>query len=127
MPAPFGNQNAVGNPGGGRPSLAQERENAQILWDIWEGKYTQEELTKIITEKKYGVKHIFASKCMMGNEKLMAKLVDKLYANKQKIEQVGDAEEAEIQRAKLNKLLKDVETIVATNTSVDNEVEPASC
>ena len=85
MSAPKGNQNAVGHDGSnaGRKSLAKEWAEAHLLNDIWTGKVTQDELTKIISSKEHGAFHVFAAKCMTGDMRALNKLLDKLFANKQ--------------------------------------------
>jgi hypothetical protein len=87
MGAKPGNKNAAGNPGGGRKSAYQESKDAKFLEDIWEGDYDEEELQKLVKQKKkkMGAKHVFASLALLGNEKVLNKLVDKLFANKQDI------------------------------------------
>lgn len=87
MPAHKGNKYAKGNPGGGRKSAYQEAKDAKFLEDIWEGEYDEEELTKLVQEKKKkkGAKHVFAALALSGSEKVLNKLVDKLFANKQDI------------------------------------------
>ena len=85
MGAKEGNQNATGHSGknAGRKSAYKEISDARMLWDIWNGKYTREELKKIIKNQKFGVKHIFAAKCMNGDLKAILPLLNKLFANKQ--------------------------------------------
>jgi hypothetical protein len=87
MPAHKGNKYAKGNPGGGRKSAYQESKDAKFLEDIWEGDYDEAELQKLVKQKKkkMGAKHVFASLALLGNEKVLNKLVDKLFANKQDI------------------------------------------
>ena len=88
MAAPMGNKNAQGNKGGGRKSAYQEARDAKFLEQIWEGDYDEAELKKVInskTGKKRGAKHVFAMLALTGNEKVLNKLVDKLFANKQDI------------------------------------------
>jgi len=130
MPAPIGNKNAEGHDGtnAGRKSAYQENSDAQFLNDLWEGKFSEEELTKIIASKKYGAKHVFAVMALTRDPKMMAKLVDKLFANKQKVE-VENTNEKEVKEyfEKLNKAINDAKT---TTTKVDGETEefePVSC
>lgn len=63
----------------GRKSAFQENAEAQFLKDIWNGKYTRAELEDIIRSGKYGIKHMFTTKAMAGNERLISKLMDKLF------------------------------------------------
>lgn len=87
MAAPKNNQNAKGNRGGGRKSAYQEAKDAQFLQDLWEGEYDEAELEKLVKakKKKRGAKHVFAALALSGSEKVLNKLVDKLFANKQDI------------------------------------------
>lgn len=127
MPAPLGNKFAEGNPGGSRKSAYEEMADAQILVDIWDGKYTEEGLKKIITEKKHGVKHIFAAKCMSGDIKMIAKLIDKLYANRQAIDfNPKEIERLDEFREDLNKLIKNAKAKAAKDTAGDQAGVPAS-
>lgn len=82
MPAPFGNQNALGNKGGARGSAYAEKADAEILVSIWDGTITQAELEAKIKSKEYGAKHAFAIKCFSGDMKAIAKLMDKLFPNR---------------------------------------------
>jgi len=84
--APKGSKNALGNKGGGRKSAYDEMADAQVLTDIWEGKFTKKELEDLVRSGKYGAKHIFAAKCMSGDERMLSKLLDKLFANKHHVE-----------------------------------------
>ena len=85
MGAPINNKNAEGHDGSGtgRKSYVSEKATTEMLWDIWDGKYTREELKEIIKNQKFGVKHIFAAKCMNGDLKAVLPLLNKLFANKQ--------------------------------------------
>lgn len=87
MANPKGNP---GNKGGGRKSHYQELADARDLFDIWNGKKSKKQLQEIIESGKYGVKHVMAAKCMSGDRVLIAKLMDKLYANKDKVEHSGE-------------------------------------
>ena len=89
MSAPIGNQFAKGNKGGGRKSAYQEYADATFLQEIWNGKYSELELDKIIANKngKYGAKIVWAAKCMKGDDKALDRLVNKLYPDKQEIKQ----------------------------------------
>lgn len=87
MGAKPGNKNAKGNPGGGRKSAYQEARDAKFLEELWEGDYDEKELERLVKEKKRkrGAKHVFAALALGGSEKVLNKLVDKLFANKQDI------------------------------------------
>lgn len=82
-----GKKNALGNKGGGRKSAYQEAKDAKFLDQIWEGDYDEEELERLVKQKKKrkGAKHVFAALALAGSEKTLNKLVDKLFANKQDI------------------------------------------
>ncbi len=77
----IGNQNAVGNRGGGRKTAIQERRDVEFFRAIWNGEFSEAKLKRIIKSGKYGSKHVFAAKCMAGNARALNKLVDKLYPN----------------------------------------------
>jgi hypothetical protein len=77
-----GNQNAVGNRGGGRKTAIQERRDVEFFKAIWNGEFSEAKLKRIIRSGKHGSKHIFAAKCMSGNARALNKLVDKLYPNR---------------------------------------------
>ena len=128
MGAPKGSQNALGNPGGGRKSAYQENMDAKFLQDIWNGEIKEEELVEIVNKKKYGAKHIFAIMVLTRDPKMMGKLVDKLYANKQKIEMTDPIdEEARDQLNKLNQLINNAKATATTPEYGDSESEPPSC
>ena len=124
----MGNQNAVGNKGGGRSSAYQENMDAKFLHDLWEGEIDEEKLKKIIESGKYGAKHVFAIMAMTRDPKMMGKLVDKLFANKQKIE-IENPFDEEV-KDHLNKLNRLINNAKASTTKTDNGSdtgEPPSC
>ena len=79
MSAPIGNKFAVGNKGGGRKSAFQEQADAAFFADLWNGRLKKERLQRKIQKGRYGAKHILAVKILEGNEKLLAKLLDKFF------------------------------------------------
>ena len=112
MGAPQGNKNAVGHSGGkkgrsGRKSAYQEQSDAQLMWDIWHGKFSLAELEDMITSGKFGAKHTFAALAMKGEIKVLNKLVDKLYSNKQAIDlnTMPELDELSKYSKELNKLI----------------------
>ena len=126
-----GNKFALGNKGGGRKSAYQERASAQALIDIWEGKYSEQELKEIIKSGKYGAMHIFAAKAMSGDVKVLNKIADKLYANRQTMELGGDADKIDEALAKINNLMSDAKAEAETTTEEDTAsdelpIEPVS-
>jgi len=130
MAAPKGNENAKDHDGSnaGRKSAYKENMDARFLQQIWDGDLNEEELEKIITSKKYGAKHIFAFMVLTRDDKMMAKLVDKLFANKQKVEiETPLNEEARDQLDKLNLLINNAKASATTTFSGDSTVEPPSC
>lgn len=79
MGAPKGNQNANGNRGGGRKSAFQEYADAQFLHQIWNGEITLQEVETLLESKQHGARHMFAYKCLIGNDRMLASLTDKLF------------------------------------------------
>jgi hypothetical protein len=79
MSAPVGNKYAIGNKGGGRKSAFQEQADAAFFADLWNGRLKKERLQRKIQKGRYGAKHILAVKILEGNEKLLAKLLDKFF------------------------------------------------
>jgi hypothetical protein len=116
-----GKKNAKGNKGGGRKSAYQESKDAKFLQDVWEGDFDEAELKKIIASKKgkkRGAKHVFAMLALTGNEKILNKMVDKLFANKHDIalddlretpDDLTDQERESIEEAVNNTLYQDDE------------------
>jgi len=100
MAGAFGNQNAVGNRGGGRPTLERERANLRFLEDLWEdgAKLNREELRQKVKDLKKNIsgKEVFALKVLAGDNNALKSLIDKLFANKNKVEvsEDKDIEEA---------------------------------
>jgi len=97
MSAPTGNTFAKGNKGGGRKSAYLERLDADYFWSLWEGKVKKEKVQKRITLGKHGVRDLFALKVLEGNERMLTKLVDKLYPNVAPFDIQSFLEENEIQ------------------------------
>ena len=94
MPAPKGNQNAKGNKGGGRSKLADE----EFLNKVWEGKVKTTVKKFRIVKKVYKGKVIkykipvfssgkqaFVFYIQNGNEKMLSKLMDKLFSDKREV------------------------------------------
>jgi hypothetical protein len=132
MSAPLGNQFGIGNSGGGRPSLKKEFEMYKFLEEVWEGQHTKEELEAILKSKKFGAKHIFAALVLTRNEKLLVKLMDKLFANKNSQEiRFGEEDKIGDGLEKISKLLTDEQASVSIDGSpvssagegVDNSAE----
>ncbi len=82
--------------------------DADFLIAIWEGRITKKVIDKIIASGRYGSKHIFAQKCLDGDTKMLCKLVDKLFANKQAVEVNSAVEDTAEIAMKLNELIDDV-------------------
>jgi len=130
MPAPLNNKNAEGHDGSnaGRKSAYQENMDAQFLHDLWEGEIGEDELKKTIESKEYGAKHVFAIMAMTRDPKMMAKLVDKLFANKQKVEIENPYDkEAKEQLNKLNRLINNAKATATTTDEGSDTGIPPSC
>lgn len=85
----IGNQNAVGNRGGGRKTAIQERRDVEFFQAIWNGELIMAKLKRIIRSGKHGSRHIFAAKCMTGNTRALNKLVNKLYPNRMRADLIA--------------------------------------
>ena len=111
MSAPAGNKYALGNKGGGRKSAFQEQADAAFFADLWNGRLKKEKLQRKIQKGRYGAKHILAVKILEGNEKLLAKLMDKFFPDPQ-IDPISGAayDRAEIDRQSesLRKLMEEL-------------------
>ena len=77
-----GNQVAKGNKGGGRQSAYQEQADAQLLYDMFFGKLTEEEIKKLTSGGKYSMKDKFVEMALGGNERIMLEVFKKLFPDK---------------------------------------------
>jgi hypothetical protein len=68
MAAPVGNQNAVGNKGGGRKSAYQENADAAMLREMFLTPMSRDEVQAKLKSGKYSLKDLFVSKGYAGNE-----------------------------------------------------------
>jgi hypothetical protein len=88
MAAPEGNQNAVGNKGGGRKSAYQENADASMLREMFLTPMSRDEVQAKLKSGKYSLKDLFVSKGYTGNERVLLALFhkyfpDDLLANRQ--------------------------------------------
>jgi hypothetical protein len=88
MAAPVGNQNAVGNKGGGRKSAYQENADASMLREMFLTPMSRDEVQAKLKSGKYSLKDLFVSKGYAGNERMLLALFhkyfpDDLLANRQ--------------------------------------------
>jgi hypothetical protein len=88
MAAPVGNQNAVGNKGGGRKSAYQENADAAMLREMFLTPMSRDEVQAKLKSGKYSLKDLFVSKGYAGNERMLLALFhkyfpDDLLANRQ--------------------------------------------
>ena len=91
MAAPKGNKNAVGGKGGGRPSAIKELQDAYWHIDLWEKGMDFEKLErKMKTGKIRSGKDVFAYKCLIGNDKMLKVLADKVLPDKIDGEGLGE-------------------------------------
>ena len=77
MAAPEGNQNAVGNKGGGRKSAYQEGADAAMLREMFLEPMSREEVQTKLKSGKYSLKDLFVSKGYAGNERVLLALFNK--------------------------------------------------
>jgi hypothetical protein len=88
MPGAIGNQNAVGNKGGGRKSAYQENADASMLREMFLTPMSRDEVQAKLKSGKYSLKDLFVSKGYAGNERMLLALFhkyfpDDLLANRQ--------------------------------------------
>ena len=88
MPGVIGNQNAVGNKGGGRKSAYQENADATLLREMFLNPMSRDEVQAKLKSGKYSLKDLFVSKGYAGNERVLLALFhkyfpDDLLANRQ--------------------------------------------
>jgi len=91
MAAPEGNQNAIGNRGGGRKSAYQENADATLLREMFLTPMSRDEVQAKLKSGKYSLKDLFVSKGYAGNERVLLALFhkyfpDDLLANRQTAE-----------------------------------------
>ena len=77
MAAPEGNQNAVGNKGGGRKSAYQEGADAAMLREMFLAPMSRDEVQAKLKSGKYSLKDLFVSKGYTGNERVLLALFNK--------------------------------------------------
>lgn len=80
MGAPRGNTNGRGQPGrSGRKSAYQERADADLLWDVFNGKVDKAELAKRIATGTCSIRDVWILKALSGNERLIDTIVKKIF------------------------------------------------
>jgi hypothetical protein len=79
MPGAFGNQNAVGNKGGGRKSAYQENADASMLREMFLNPMSRDEVQAKMKSGKYSLKDLFVSKGYAGNERVLLALFHKYF------------------------------------------------
>jgi hypothetical protein len=77
MAAPEGNQNAIGNRGGGRKSAYQEGSDAALLREMFLTPMSRDEVQAKLKSGKYSLKDLFVSKGYAGNERVLLALFNK--------------------------------------------------
>lgn len=127
MAGTVGNTNAQGNRGGGRKSAREELADIQDLLKIWDGSYgTVEDLKKKIDSGKFGAKDMFAARCLSGESKYMAKLVDKLFANRSHVAVDADVSVEDERTEQLRQMIEDAKTLAQTTGSGSPDRVPVS-
>lgn len=107
MSAPIGNKYALGNKGGGRKSAFQEQADAAFFADLWNDRLKKDRLQRKIQKGRYGAKHILAVKILEGNEKLLAKLLDKFFPDQiSQIEAIAHEEPYAISKEEEEQIIK---------------------
>ena len=89
MGAPKGSQNAKGNKGGGRSSAYKERADANLLWRLFTEPKSRGDIKKLLSLGKYSLMDVLVSKGFSGNERVLVKFMDKLFADRQAVEHSG--------------------------------------
>lgn len=74
-----GNKNALGNKGGGRKTIKDERADAEYLWKIFTGEMSREAVEKKLKSGKFSIKDTWIAKALAGNERFINTIVKKLF------------------------------------------------
>jgi hypothetical protein len=94
MAAPVGNQNAVGNKGGGRKSAYQENADASMLREMFLNPMSRDEVQAKLKSGKYSLKDLFVSKGYAGNERVLLALFHKYFPDDLLVNRQTDEGEA---------------------------------
>lgn len=78
MDGRINNKGSLGNKGGSRKSLFDERKDAEWMEFVWKNEHDVEKLEKKVGSKRYSGRDVVALKLLQGNDRLMAKFMDKL-------------------------------------------------
>jgi hypothetical protein len=68
-----------GNKGGGRKSAYQEKADAELLWRMFMGELSKDELLQKLKTGKYSLKDVFVTKAFQGNERFLSDMFRKLF------------------------------------------------
>jgi len=79
------NKGTKGNKGGGRKSHYQEKADANFLWDIFNNKYTPEELKVMLDGETISIRQVWIRALLRGNERFIGQMVHKLFPDKQEL------------------------------------------
>lgn len=71
-----------GNRGGGRKSAYQERQDAEWLASVWTGDIDRAALAAKVASKRHSVRDVYLFKALMGNDKILASMADKILPDK---------------------------------------------
>lgn len=83
MSAPIGNQNALGNRGGGRKSAYDEYKDARWLSEAWSSPVLIEKLkNKIEVERCYSPQEMFLWKALNGDAAILKCFVGTIFSQK---------------------------------------------
>ncbi len=80
-----------GNRGGGRKSAYQENMDADLLWEMFFGEMSRDEVEEKIKSGKYSLKDLWLSKGLAGNDRVLSEMFRKLFPDlsKRKVETEG--------------------------------------
>ena len=79
MGAPFGNQNGIGNKGGGRKSAYQEMADAKTLHDLFFKPENKAKLKKLLDSGTYSLKDMIQFKAFGGDTRILSEIFRKIF------------------------------------------------
>ena len=74
----------------GRKSAYQEKADAELLWQMFFGELSRDEVQNKLKSGKYSLKDVWISKGFTGNERVLIEIFRKLFPDKQDITSGGE-------------------------------------
>lgn len=106
MSAPIGNQNALGNRGGGRKSAYDEYKDARWLSEAWSSPIFIEELkNKIEVERCYSPQEMFLWKALNGDAAILKCFVATIFSQKAEQDDLREITQEEVEET-IKRLIK---------------------